>query len=138
MMTRTTATIAFLVFLAGFSAFKYLSAAPPAFDPNYAVSVAILVVLTGVAPWAIAIGIGKQFDGTLARWVAALITAVVACCSGYGLYWAMVIGPNFPEVPMIAVALRGLISGPIEGLLAGLWLHANTAAVSDPSAAHAN
>lgn len=124
MLTRTQANIAYLVFLFAFAAFKYLGAAPAQFSSGYAISVTVLVVLTGVLPYAIARWLAGRHSHTGSRWATALVVGSLLCCAGYAGYWVLFIQPSGASVPVTAVALRGLIAGPIEGVLAALWVAA--------------
>lgn len=127
MTSSRAAYLAYAVFLIAFAAFKYWSAAPETFAAGYAISVGILVMLTGVIPFVLASQIGKRQGSTIMRWVASLGVGVVTCCLGYAAYWALFIEPNGADVPVIAVALRGLIAGPIQGILAGLLVTSHEA-----------
>lgn len=121
-MTRTSAIAAYLVFLAGFAAFKYLAAAPPEFSSGYAISVAILVILTGVLPYALAVLFASRAGTRGGAWITATLVATIACCAAYAGYWAVFIAPSGADVPMLAVALRGLYAGSLEALLAALFV----------------
>jgi hypothetical protein len=127
MISKRQAYAAFAVFLVAFSVFKYTSALPDGFSIQYMISVCILVVLTGVVPFVLASLVGKRLASTGMRWTATFGVAVATCCLGYAAYWALFIQPSGAEVPVLAVALRGLIAGPIEGLLAGLVVTARDA-----------
>lgn len=127
MISRRQAYAAYAVFLALFAAFKYFSAAPDGFAIGYAISVCIIVVLCGVLPFMLASIVGKRQSTTTMRWAVPLGVATIACCLGYAAYWALLIEPSGAEMPVLAVAMRGLIAGPIEGLLAGLLVTARDA-----------
>ncbi|MBX7527234.1 hypothetical protein [Qipengyuania vesicularis] len=120
-MTRSHASIAYLVFLALFAAFKYFSAAPAAFSAGYLVSVIVLVLLTGVIPYFLARFAAGRAGGTAGRWVAALAVALLACCAGYAGYFKLFIEPQNLGVSMGEVALRGIYAGTIQGVLAALY-----------------
>lgn len=126
MISTKNATYAYVVFLIAFAAFKYLSAAPEAFSTGYAISVVILVILTGVLPYLIARHLAVAVPGTIGRWLAAIVLGTVACCLAYGVYAAVFILPAGQAnlQTLMPIALRGFIAGPVIGLLAGLWAHA--------------
>ncbi|WP_299192113.1 hypothetical protein [uncultured Erythrobacter sp.] len=120
MIARKTAWGLYGVFLLAFGAYKYLIAAPPEFSIGYMVSVAILVVLTGVIPFVVAAWLAGKMPSPAGQWVVAIAVALIVCCAGYASYWALFIAPTGADVPMQAVALRGIYPGAIEGILAGL------------------
>ena len=124
-MSRKTIWIAYSVFLIAFAAFKYLSAAPDAFSSQYAISVVILVVLTGVIPFVVAARLAGRVGSTSSRWGVAMVSALIVCCAGYAGYFKLFIEPQNLGVSMSDVALRGIYAGTIQGVLAAL--HAMTA-----------
>lgn len=118
MMARPLAWALYAVFLLVFGAYKYFAAAPAEFSMAYAVSVAILVVLTGVVPFVAALFLASRASEGAVALLIAVFVGLVTCCAGYAAYWALFIQPSGADVPVIAVALRGVYAGPIEGLLA--------------------
>jgi hypothetical protein len=127
MISSRAAYVAYAVFLIAFAVFKYSSAAPETFAAEYAISVCFLVMLTGVVPFVLASQVGKRQGSTIMQWLASLGVAAVTCCLGYASYWALFIEPSGADVPVLAVALRGLIAGPIEGILAGILVTSDDA-----------
>ena len=127
MIQRKLALVLIGLFLVGFSAFKYLSAAPDGFSSSYLISVAILVALTGAIPLCGAVWLAKLSSNTGVQWAIAILSGVVLCCAGYATYWALFISPTGADVPLMAVASRGIYAGPIEGVLAALLATARKA-----------
>jgi len=121
MRPRALALIGYVVFLAVYAAYKYQAAAPPAFSPAYAQSVTILVVMTGVAPFAFTLAALKalRLKGA-ANAAAGLALGLVFCVAGYAAFWAVVIAPSGAPVAISAVALRGVGWGLLQGALAAL------------------
>ena len=121
MTTGRLALIAYLLFLAGYSWYKYAVAAPAEFSPGYAQSVVILVLMTGVAPFLIAFG-GLKVSG-LRRFPAVaggLVLGLVACVAGYAGYWWLFLAPNGGAPAVYDVAARGVGWGLLQGGIAAI------------------
>ena len=115
------AWLGYALFLAGYGYYKYAVAAPPTFSPEYAKSVALLVVFTGVAPFVFALLWLKTLKlNRLLASAVGLLLGLVACVAGYAAYWAMVIEPAGIEAPLTAVAMRGIGWGLLQGGLAAI------------------
>lgn len=127
MISKNAVTLAYAVFLLLFAAFKYFSAAPEGFSPAYAISVAVLVFLTGVIPYFLARLLAGKVDPAAARWIAGIVVALLACCAGYAAYFKLFIEPQNLGVAMSDVALRGIYAGSIQGVLAGWYATARAA-----------
>ena len=114
------AWIGYLLFLGFYTWWKYQAAAPDDFSVGYARSVAILVGLTGVAPFLLAFVLLKAAPlKRLAASIIGVIFGVVFCVAGYALFWKLFIAPyGGPE--MMEVALRGIGWGALQGGLAAI------------------
>ncbi|GJL95794.1 MAG: hypothetical protein DHS20C05_21990 [Hyphococcus sp.] len=120
-MLSRVAFIGYAVFLIGYSTYKYSVAAPPSFSPEYAQSVAILVLLTGVAPFLLAYLLLKlsrmnRFGAS----VVGLLLGLVFCVIGYGAFWWFFIAPGGQAPALYEVALRGVGWGMLQGGLAAI------------------
>lgn len=112
--------IGYLVFLAGYAAYKYLVAAPPAFSPAYAQSVATLVVLTGIAPFFGAYLILKIARlGHVPQMATGLLLGLALCVAGYALFWLLFLSSLVDGPQLVEVATRGVGWGLAQGALAG-------------------
>lgn len=112
--------IGYLVFLAGYAAYKYLVAAPPSFSPAYAQSVAILVMLTGVAPFLATFLILKVARlGHVPQMVTSLLLGLALCVAGYALFWFLFLSSLAQGPQLVEVAPRGIGWGLAQGALAG-------------------
>ncbi len=112
--------VAYVVLLIGYAIYKYSVAAPPVFSQGYAQSVAILVFITAVAPFLIAVTSLKSIRLGLVMHIAAgLLLGLAACVGGYALFWKLFISGTGAEAPAVAeVALRGVGWGLAQGALA--------------------
>jgi hypothetical protein len=121
MRLGTLGLIGYVLFLAGYSVYKYSVAAPPEFSTQYAISVAILVAMTGVAPFLVALGLVKGLSAKgFAGSAIGLITGLVACVGAYAAFWALFIQPTDAEIAMTAIATRGIGWGLLQGGLASI------------------
>lgn len=124
MSVRRIAFVAYSVFLAGYSWYKYQVAAPAEFSSAYLQSVAVLVLMTGVAPFFLALATAKLIRVSgLARIALGLIAGLVFCVAGYAEYFTLFIAGNVPGVTLIDVALRGAGWGLAQGALAAMAAH---------------
>ncbi|MEK7265020.1 MAG: hypothetical protein AAB227_02875, partial [Pseudomonadota bacterium] len=84
-------------------------------------SVAMLVALTGVAPFLLSLGALKalRLKG-VAGAAAGLLLGLVLCVAGYAAFWAVIIAPSGAPVAMTAVAVRGVGWGLLQGGLAAI------------------
>lgn len=114
------AWIAFFIFLVFYAWWKYQAAAPAEFSVGYARSVAILVGLTGVAPFLLTFLVVKA--APLKRFAASIsgvLLGIVCGVAGYALFWKLYISPyGGPE--MMDVALRGVGWGALQGAMAAI------------------
>ena len=111
----------YLLFLVGYSAYKYSVAAPPEFSALYAQSVAILVGLTGIAPFFLTFAVFKPLPiKRFAASGAGLLLGLLFCVAGYAAFWAVVINPSGYGVPLMEVATRGIGWGLLQGGLAAI------------------
>jgi hypothetical protein len=95
---------------------------PPEFSSDYAQSVAILVALTGVAPFVLTQLLLRALKlRGLAASIAGLVSGLVFCVAGYAVFWLLFIGPSGVGAPaMMDVAARGVGWGLLLGGLASL------------------
>ena len=115
------AMIGYVVFLAGYSIYKYSVAAPAEFSQAYAISVAILITLTGVAPFMLTFGALKSLHAKgFANSALGLVLGLVFCVAGYAAFWYVSIAPSGADVAMTAVAMRGIGWGLLQGGLAAV------------------
>ena len=114
------AWVGFFIFVVGYAWWKYQAAAPDEFSMGYARSVAILVALTGVAPFLIAFIILRSAPlKRIAASITGVLLGVVLCVGGYALFWKLFISPyGGPE--MIDVATRGIGWGALQSALAAI------------------
>lgn len=113
---------AYLVFLACYAGYAYLSAAPVEATPAYVQSIAVLVLLTGVAPFLATLGVLK-FSGARGGPVAftvGLVLGLVVCVAGYAVYWQFVLAPQGGAPAVYHVIQRGIVWGLLQGALAAL------------------
>ena len=113
--------IGYVIFLAVYSVYKYSVAAPAEFSLVYAQSVAILVAMTGVAPFLLAY-IGLKTIGVrgVEGSVWGLLIGLVACVGGYAAFWWFFIAPEGAAPAVYDVALRGVGWGLLQGGLASV------------------
>jgi hypothetical protein len=117
--------LGFVVFLGVYAYVKYTAAAPPVFVPGYAANVAILVALTGIAPFLASIGVAKFAGSALPmRIVVTTIAGVILCVGAYALFFKIFIEGAAPGANIIDVARRGVGWGAIQGALAALTIGA--------------
>ncbi len=115
------AIVAYVIFLAGYSWYKYSVAAPPEFSAGYAQSVAILVLMTGVAPFLIAYGVLKAVRlKRLSASLTGLIVGMLACVAGYAAFWWFFIVPGGAAPAVYDVAIRGVGWGLLQGGIASM------------------
>lgn len=120
MTRRRLGWVGYLIFLAGYAAYKYLVAAPPSFSPVYAQSVAILVVLTGVVPFLGTFLVLKVFSlGHIPQMATGLLLGVLLCVAGYALFWFLFLSSLAGGPQLVDVATRGIGWGFAQGALAG-------------------
>jgi len=121
MRSGKLALIGYVIFLAAYAVYKYGAAAPPTFSPAYAQSVAILVAMTGIAPFLISLSVltSLRLKG-VANAAAGLAFGLALCVAGYAAFWAMIIAPTGAPVALSTVALRGVGWGLMQGGLAAL------------------
>ncbi len=114
------AGIGYVLFLGFYAWWKYQAAAPDEFSVGYAQSVAILVGLTGVAPFLLTLLLLKAAPlRRFAASIAGVVLGVAFCVAGYALFWQLFISPyGGPE--MVEVALRGVGWGALQGGLAAI------------------
>ncbi|TNE36751.1 MAG: hypothetical protein EP347_10200 [Alphaproteobacteria bacterium] len=98
-----------VLFLIGYTALKYF-AGYNAWNTEYAIQVAILVVMTAVAPFYLSKGLVARMDG-VGGWLVTLVTPVVLCAIGYALFWYFRVKPSFPDVTLMTVLPRSLLPG---------------------------
>lgn len=113
--------VGFLLFLAGYAAYKYSVAAPPQWSPAYATSVAALVALTGIAPFIASLLAGTAAPGGFAaRLVVGAVVGSAVCVAGYAVFFYLFIAPNAPNADVLDVARRGVGWGALQGVLGAL------------------
>jgi hypothetical protein len=113
----------FFAFLGVYAFIKYTAAAPPVFVPEYARSVAILVMLTGVAPFLASLGVARITGGALpVRLIVGAAAGAALCVAGYALFFKLVVEGAAPGANIVDIARRGLGWGAIEGVLAMLTI----------------
>jgi hypothetical protein len=119
----------YVAFLALYAVVKYSAAAPPVFVPAYAQNVAILVALTGVAPFLLCLAFARALPASApVKIVATAVAGVVLCVAAYALFFKLFIEGAAPGASIVDVAKRGIGWGAIEGLLAGLAVGGRKAA----------
>lgn len=112
---------AYAAFLAGYALYKYAAAAPPEFSADYAKSVAVLVILTGIAPFIfsiIALKISHISGPPL--FVAGAIIGAALCFLGYAAFWGVFLAGAEGGPPLLDVAVRGIGWGALQGAIASL------------------
>jgi hypothetical protein len=113
----------FALFLLAYSIEKYVVAMPPIFDPAYLQSVAIIVALTAIIPFAFMWLLRRRF-ATLAAHSAVMIIGCIALSAlGYAAYWYFTVS-SFPNAPPVdALAVRGIRPGLLmaAALIIGRW-----------------
>lgn len=97
------------VFLIYYTYLKYF-AGYNEWNTEYALQVAILVVMTAIAPFYLMKFLSGRTEGST-RWIATLILPIVLCGIGYGLFWYFRVRPNFPDVTLMTVLRRSLFPG---------------------------
>lgn len=113
--------IAYVIFLVAYSWYKYSVAAPQEFSAGYAQSVVILVLMTGVAPFVIALAALKVSNAKrFAAGVVGIVVGLVACVVGYAAFWWLFIAPAGAAPAAYDVAARGVGWGVMQGALAAL------------------
>ena len=115
------AWIGYLLFLGFYAWWKYQASAPEEFSASYVQSVAILVLLTGLAPFLLVFGLLKA--ARLKRFAASIVGVmfgVVFCVAGYALFWKLFIAPYGGGPEMVDVAVRGIGWGALQGGLAAI------------------
>ncbi len=121
MRTSMLGVIGYVAFLAAYAAFKYSAAAPPVFVPAYAQNVAILVALTGVAPFLACLAFARAVPGALpVKLLASAVAGIVLCVAAYALFFKLFIEGAAPGADIVDVARRGIGWGAAQGLLAAL------------------
>ncbi len=115
------AIVVYVIFLAFYSWYKYSVAAPPEFNVDYAHSVAILVLMTGVAPFVLSYGVLKiaglkRFSAMLTG----LFVGLIACVAAYAAFWWFFIVPGGAAPAAYDVAIRGVGWGLLQGGLASI------------------
>ncbi|TNE58242.1 MAG: hypothetical protein EP340_06110 [Alphaproteobacteria bacterium] len=98
-----------VLFLIGYTALKYF-AGYNAWNTQYAIQVAILVLMTAVAPFYLSKAVSMRAEGA-GRWVMTLVLPVLLCAIGYGLFWYFRVKPSFPDVTLLTVLPRSLLPG---------------------------
>ena len=98
-----------VLFLVGYTALKYF-AGYNAWNTQYAIQVAILVMMTAIVPFYLSKAIVGRSEGA-AQWAAALLLPVVLCGLGYALFWYFRVKPSFPDVTLATVMPRSLMPG---------------------------
>lgn len=108
---RMLSAAAALLFLIGYSAQKYLAAAPPVFVPAYAQTVVLIVFITAIIPFALAWAAGRPFRSLPVFAAVTGAIAVGASAGAFALYWYFTVSqyPNAP--PVLELARRGLTPG---------------------------
>lgn len=114
------AWVAYFLFLVFYAWWKYQAAAPDVFSVGYAQSVAILVGLTGVAPFIATLLILKAAPlSRIPAGAVGVVLGVLGAVAGYALFWKLYISPyGGPE--MMDVALRGIGWGALQGAIAAV------------------
>jgi hypothetical protein len=119
----------FLVFIAGYTAQKYLAAAPPAFSQPYLMTVLFIVLITAVIPFAVMWLLG----GLVKPFPLFSLFTVVGCIGASALafagYWYFTIS-SFPNAPPVTALLpRGITPGVFMAaiLILNRWLSARKA-----------
>jgi hypothetical protein len=121
MRIPTLALIAYVVFLGVYAYIKYTAAAPPIYVPAYAANVAILVAMTGVAPFALCLLVARAAPlGLPARVVITAAAGVAFCVAAYALFFKLFIEGAAPGADIVDVARRGIGWGALQGALAAL------------------
>ncbi len=115
------AIVAYVIFLGLYSWYKYSVAAPPKFDIGYARSVAILVLMTAVAPFALTYAVlilaGLK---RLSAMLTGLGVGLIACVAAYAAFWWFFIVPGGAAPAVYDVAIRGVGWGLLQGGMASV------------------
>lgn len=121
MRLSTIGLIGYVLFLGVYVFVKYSAAAPPQFSAAYAQNVAILVAMTGVAPFLLCLGAARLIPGgTPVRLSALAIVGVVLGVAAYALFFVIFIQGAAPGADIVDVARRGVGWGALQGILAAL------------------
>lgn len=111
----------FVAFLFVYSYVKYSAAAPPGFDFEYAGNVAVLVAMTGVAPFLFCLPAARAVPGALPmRILTSVVAGVALCVAAYALFFKLFIEEAAPGADIVDVSRRGIGWGAVEGALAAL------------------
>lgn len=111
----------FAVFFFIYSYVKYSAAAPPKFDFGYAVNVATLVAMTGLAPFFLSLAAARAIPGAMpTRILASAVVGVALCVAAYALFFKLFIEGAVPRADLLDVSRRGIGWGALEGVLASL------------------
>lgn len=101
--------ILWIVFLTYYSYLKYF-AALDTWDTEYFIQVAILVILTAVAPFYLAQWLSKQFEGST-QIAVTVISPLILCAIGYASFYYTRVKPSFPDVTLTEVLPRSFLPG---------------------------
>lgn len=103
------ALIGFITFLGVNAIVKYSAAAPPVLVPAYAMNVAILVAMTGVAPFLLSLPVARMTPGGLPlQLIVTAVAGVNLCVAAYALFFKLFIEGAAPGASIVDVAKRGI------------------------------
>jgi hypothetical protein len=98
-----------ILFLIFYTHRKYF-AGYDAWNTEYAIQVAILVIMTAIAPfYLVKFAVGRM-EGS-SKLLSTLILPSVLCAIGYGVFWYTRVRPSFPDVTLMQVLPRSLLPG---------------------------
>ena len=131
MKYQTLQSIIWLVFLFGYSVYKYL-AGLQTWNTGYAIQVVIIVALTAAIPYYITkFVVGRQSINIAIG--TSLIMPTVLAVLGYGVFFVLFIQKNFPDMTAMQVLPRGLLPGACMSIILGGGLFwSRTHANADP------
>jgi hypothetical protein len=117
------AAILFALFLLAYAFEKYVVAMPPVFLWEYFQSVAIIVALTAIIPFALMWLLRRRFRAFPVHATAMVAGCIALSALGYASYWYFTVSafPNAP--PVEALAERGIRPGLVMALILiiGRW-----------------
>jgi hypothetical protein len=111
---RHLSSLGFLVFLAGYSVFKYQAVPDLMGQPSYMISTAILVTLTAILPYGLSLLAVWRLSGPL-EWALSAILPFVLSALGLATFFYLFIQPSFPGMSVMDVLPRALMPGILMG-----------------------
>ena len=116
--------LGFAIFLVIYSVIKYRAVPELMGQPTYIKSTIILVILTAILPYFIALFVRGKMAGT-SKLIASLVLPLILCLVGLATYFYVFIAPNAPGMSVTQVLPRAIIPGLVMGLILAqpLFMH---------------